>query len=136
MRDYGLDNDQIGGMGYMVGYAVATENLRLGRTVVADSVNPWQLTRDAWRAAARSASADYLDVEVVCSDEAEHRRRVETRTTDIAGHVLPTWEQVIRREIHAWDHEPLRIDTSAIDVDQAVEQIKNRAAEIGGPISH
>ena len=31
-----------------IGYAVAEDNLRLGRTVVADSVNPVKLTRDAW----------------------------------------------------------------------------------------
>ena len=35
--------------GYMAGYAVAEDNLRIGRTVVADSVNPIGLTRDAWR---------------------------------------------------------------------------------------
>ena len=34
--------------GYRVGYAVAEDNLRLGRTVVADCVNPIPLTRDAW----------------------------------------------------------------------------------------
>jgi predicted kinase len=31
--------------GYRVAYAVAEENLGLGRTVIADSVNPIQLTR-------------------------------------------------------------------------------------------
>ena len=42
----------VGGLGYMVGYATAKENLILGNTVIADSVNPWELTRDAWRQAA------------------------------------------------------------------------------------
>lgn len=31
--------------GYRSAYAVAEDNLRLGRDVVADSVNPWMLTR-------------------------------------------------------------------------------------------
>jgi predicted kinase len=31
--------------GYRAAYAVAADNLRLGRTVVADCVNPWPLTR-------------------------------------------------------------------------------------------
>ena len=41
--------------GYLVGYAIAEDNLRLGRTVVADCVNPWPLTRDAWVSVARRA---------------------------------------------------------------------------------
>jgi predicted kinase len=41
--------------GYRVAYAVAEDNLRIGRTVIADSVNPLQLTRDAWLDVARRA---------------------------------------------------------------------------------
>ena len=36
------------GEGYAIAYSVAADNLRVGRTVVADSVNPWPLTRDEW----------------------------------------------------------------------------------------
>ena len=43
----------VGETGYRVGYAVAEDNLRLGRIVVADSVNPLRITRDAWRNAAK-----------------------------------------------------------------------------------
>ena len=32
------------GAGYRVAYAIAEENLRLGRTVIADSVNPIKLS--------------------------------------------------------------------------------------------
>ncbi len=60
--------------GYRVGYAVAGDNLRLGRTVVADSVNPLALTRDAWREVAELAGASCVEVEVTCTDPAEHRR--------------------------------------------------------------
>jgi predicted kinase len=34
--------------GYRVAYAVAEDNLRLGLTVIADSVNPVEVTREAW----------------------------------------------------------------------------------------
>jgi hypothetical protein len=37
------------GVGYEIGQAVAADNLALGRTVIADYVNPWPLTRDAWQ---------------------------------------------------------------------------------------
>ena len=36
---------------YSVAHAVAEDNLRLGRIVVADCVNPWALTRCEWRVA-------------------------------------------------------------------------------------
>lgn len=35
----------VGREGYAVAHAVAADNLRVGRTVVADCVNPWPLTR-------------------------------------------------------------------------------------------
>ena len=46
---------RVEGEGYAVAYAVAGDNLALGRTVVADCVNPWPLTRAAWRAVAERA---------------------------------------------------------------------------------
>ena len=47
------------GAGYLVGYAVAEDNLRVGRTVIADSTNfDPQITRDAWLAVATRAQAN------------------------------------------------------------------------------
>jgi predicted kinase len=40
IRASGTVNPSLNDMGYRVGYAVAEDNLRLGRTVIADSVNP------------------------------------------------------------------------------------------------
>lgn len=63
--------------GYVVGYGLAADNLRLGLPVVADSVNPLPVTRDAWREVAKRLEAPFVEIEVVCSDEREHRQRVE-----------------------------------------------------------
>jgi predicted kinase len=112
--------------GYDVAHAVAEDNLHLGRVVVADCVNPWTLTRNAWRAVAARAAAPSIDVEIVCSDVAEHRRRVESRAPDIEGHVLPTWADVVARDYHPWDVGPLQIDTAHVLVDEAVERIRAR----------
>lgn len=79
--------------GYTVAYAVAEDNLRLGRTVVADCVNPWMVTRNEWRAIADRAGSPVCEIEIICSDISEHRRRVESRSADIAGHRLPTWPE-------------------------------------------
>ena len=93
-------------------------NLRLGRIVVADCVNPWPLTRGEWRAVADRTGVPALGVEIVCSDAGEHRRRVETRATDITGHRLPTWQEVVERDYRAWDVERMVIDTARLSVEQ------------------
>jgi predicted kinase len=112
--------------GYDVAYAVAEDNLRVGRTVIADCVNPWPLTRAAWRCVAERAGVAVLEVEIVCSDGAEHRRRVESRAPDIAGHGLPTWQDVVERDYHAWDRERLVVDTAASEVRASVRTIVGR----------
>src|SRR6266481_5125874 len=61
----------VGPSGYMIAYALAEVNLRLGRIVVADSVNPLGVTRDAWRQVAKTVSSAIFEIEVVCSDTDE-----------------------------------------------------------------
>jgi predicted kinase len=112
--------------GYEAGYAVAEDNLRIGRTVIADCVNPWPLTRDAWRSVAKRTRAAVFDVEIVCSDAAEHKRRVESREPDIVGHTLPTWQDVVERNYHVWDRDRLVVDTARSDVAASVKAIVER----------
>lgn len=109
--------------GYRVAYGVAEDNLRLGHVVIADSVNPWPLTREAWRSVAERAGVPSLDVEVICSDPFEHRRRVESRLPDIIGQRLPTWQEVLARDYHPWDREHLMIDTAHDDPEGAVRKV-------------
>jgi len=114
---------QVEGEGYAVAYAVAEDNLRLGRIVVADCVNPWPLTRSTWRSVAERAGVRAVDVEIVCSDADEHRRRVESRTADITGHTLPTWSEVVERDYRAWNGEQLVIDTARLNLEESVRTI-------------
>ena len=119
--DSGLVKEQwdLGPAGYYAGYALAKDNLRLGNKVVADSVNPLRVTRDAWRQAALDAKASYLEIEVVCSDKHEHRKRVESREADIPGLKLPAWSEVESREYHEWERDRLILDTARISADKA-----------------
>ena len=87
--------------GYRAAIAVAEDNLRLGLTVVGDCVNPWMLTRDAWRNAGWRAGAHVLEVEIVCGDIGEHRRRIEARQADIPGLIAPGWRSVENRGLPA-----------------------------------
>ncbi len=116
----------VGPAGYLVAYAVAEDNLRLGRMVIADSVNPLAVTRDAWRAVAERASARLVEIEVICSDPALHRRRVETRTTDIDGLVLPTWQAVLDRDYARWDRPRIELDTARATVEENVTEFMTR----------
>ena len=124
IRDAGALTGPMNDAGYRVAYAVAEDNLRLGRTVIADSVNPIEITREAWRNVAVRAGTKSINVEIVCSNADEHRRRVESRTPDIAGHQLPTWAEVTARDYDPWSDGRIVIDTAQETVEAAVERIR------------
>jgi Uncharacterized protein conserved in bacteria len=123
---------RVQGEGYRLAYRIAADNLRRSLDVVADCVNPWELTRGEWEAVATKYGARCVNVEVRCSDEAEHRRRVETRVPDIAGLRLPTWEEVRRRDYQAWTRARILVETSGRSVDDCVDAL---LAELEAPRS-
>ncbi len=61
--------DDIGPAGYMAAQTLAADNLRLGLSVITDPVNPFTVTRDAWRDVAVECGVKYLEIEVICSEE-------------------------------------------------------------------
>ena len=126
LRNSGMLRAEVGPAGYMVAYGIAEDNLRLGRTVIADSVNPILITREAWRQIAQRAAVPAIEVEVICSDKVEHRRRVETRQTDIEGHVNPTWDEVVTRSYDNWGPGPVVVDTPLKAVDDIVTELADR----------
>ena len=107
--------------GYLAARDLARDNLRIGRTVIVDSVNPWEITRNYWRETAARMKVKIVEIEVVCSDRFEHRRRVESRVADIPGHVLPTWRQVLERRYEPWKTAQV-IDTAGRRIEDAVSQ--------------
>ena len=109
--------------GYRVGYAVAEDNLRLGLTIIADSVNPWMLTRNAWRDVGLRTGAQVVEVEILCADLDEHRRRIETRASETPGLILPDWNAVIGRDYHSWDRDHVKVDTAGRSVAACVELV-------------
>lgn len=98
--------------GYRLAGRVAADILRANVDVVADSCNPVEASRRAWEQVALDAGASYVNIEVVCSDDTEHRWRVEHRTATVPGLRLPTWQDVRQREYHAWKTERLLLDTA------------------------
>jgi predicted kinase len=118
--------DDVGSAGYMVAYALARDHLVQGLPVLAECVNPLPVTRDAWQQVAREVHARYQPVEVVCSDPAEHRRRVESRGVDIPGLVLPTWGAVRQRTYAPWSDDRWVVDTSTQTAQQAAASLLQR----------
>ena len=116
----------LGPVGYAVAYELAREQLRLGLDVIAECVNPIALTRDAWLDIAAGSGAAIVEVEVICSDEVEHRRRVATRTTDVEGLLKPTWSEIMDREYEPWSRPHLLVDSARISVEDAAKLIAAR----------
>lgn len=120
-----VDRD-LGPAGYLVAFAIASSNLKLGNLVIGDSVNPVTESRQGWRIAAASTGCPVLDVEVICSDEVEHRRRVEARDADILGFKLPTWKQIKACVYTPWSDERLTLDTALLSPGDAVVRLDAR----------
>jgi predicted kinase len=119
----GVLHKTIDDAGYRVAYVIAEDNLRMGRTVVTDCVNPIQITRDAWIGVANRAQAKTVEVEIVCSDPQQHRQRVENRVSDIPGLKLPSWDEVISREYEPWPRKHIVIDTAHRTVSYNVNEL-------------
>ncbi len=116
----------VGPEGYAVAQSLSGDLLATGLDVVADATNRYALMRAAWIAAAQAAGARCLQVELSCSDVAEHRRRVQERVADIEGHRLPDWRDAVSGEWEPWRDADVRLDTATLSVQEAVAVIEER----------
>jgi len=112
----------VGPAGYVALYRVAEDNLRLGQTVIADSVNPIEITRAAFRKVATETGSGFIEVEIVCSDIMTHRQRAEARSTAIEGRSNPTWLQIQELNFEPWCPD-LRVDTFHMSIEESVSEI-------------
>lgn len=129
-----LPSDDMGPVGYVVANRIASENLRLGHLVIGDAVNPVEISRAAWREAAKIAKKPFVQIELICSDRDQHRHRVETRKGDIENLVLPDWQKVCEREYHPWPDADLVIDTALQSLEESsdilVKFVRDRIVSI------
>ena len=103
---------KVEGEGYRLAYRIASDNLSVGNCVIADSCNPIELTRNEWEQVAINLGCNFINIEINCSDNFEHRQRVETRSNDILNLSLPDWSKVQSRDFEPWVRERILIDTS------------------------
>ena len=114
----------VGPLGYEIVRDLARSNLALGAQVIVDLVNPLPVTRAIWTALAADIDVPLTVFECVLPDEGEHRRRVESRSSDVPNLKLPSWQDVVDRDYVPWDDardgERIVIDTT--DTEAALRQ--------------
>ncbi|MEL7109685.1 MAG: AAA family ATPase [Pseudomonadota bacterium] len=123
LRESMLNVDKPQDAGYRAICGIAESNLKLGHSVIADTVNPVPDSRRLWADAASASQARLINIEIICSDLEEHKSRVETRPADIDGHPLPSWARVQSREYHPWTSVDVRLDSSVLSVEESVARI-------------
>lgn len=117
------------GEGYRLSYRIVEDNLKLNINVIADSCNPVNLTRDEWEDVARSSNSDFVNIEVICSDKDEHKKRAELRKPEITNLKLPGWEDIENREYHIWRKDRIIIDTAGKSIQECEIELKQKICE-------
>ncbi|MEM7639007.1 MAG: AAA family ATPase [Pseudomonadota bacterium] len=114
MWESGLSRSETGITAYSVARAMAAENLKLGRTVVIDAVNPVEAARNMWRTLSAECRVPLIFIEALCADEAVHQSRIEARIRNITGMSEVRWDRVVerRQEYEPWTQTRLQLDTS------------------------
>jgi predicted kinase/8-oxo-dGTP pyrophosphatase MutT (NUDIX family) len=108
---------------------IAEHQLRLGRSVVLDSMAGSMAIRERWRRLAIHYAARLQIIECVCSDATVHRQRVDARRGEIPDWPDPDWSHVERMSsrYEPWHGERLVID----GVDPIDENLEQVAAYVG-----
>jgi len=98
---------------YEILSSLADAQLRVGGSVVLDSVAGHERIRDTWRELGRRHGASVREVECVCSDEPTHRLRIEGRERGIPGWYELSWADVVavRTQYEPWLREHLVLDS-------------------------
>ena len=106
--------------GYELALAAADTCLRAGTDVVVDAVFDVAAARRPFRELGAELGVPVHWVRLICTDRAEHRRRVTERTADLPGHVVPAWADVQARRVDQWHERHTVVDTAVGDPVAAV----------------
>jgi len=113
---------------YALAHTLADGQLARGQSVVIDAVNGVPAVRDEWEALARRWDAPLVWIKTICSDEAVHRARVESRNRGIEGFVHePTWDDA--EQVRATWYEPFAGEALVLDAVDPLEDNITRALD-------
>ncbi len=126
----GIDSDQPTGLAaYLVAETLAGNVLESGRSVIVDAVNAVLPAREQWVGLAGRHGNTLSFVEVVCSDSAVHRERLEARKRNIPHINEPTWNAVEQRldEYAEWEGPSAAADRITLDSIEPLSTIVDKA---------
>jgi predicted kinase len=123
---FDLCNFKVQGEGYRLAYRIIEDNLRLGISVISDQCNPINLTRNEFNNIAINNNCKYINIEIICSNEEEHKKRIDNRKYP------PTWEEILKRKYdpyyiymyyEPWVKEHIIIDTSKRTLEECTNEL-------------
>jgi predicted kinase len=120
LQRYDVQEHRPGHAAYGVVAALAEEQLKIGHHVIIDAVNPVKSARQLWVDLAERMDVPLRVVEVVCGDDAEHRRRVEARFASRDHDGVPDWVRVLERQA---EYEPYLGPRLVVDTYLAKEPV-------------
>lgn len=98
LQRYDVTEARPGYAAYGVVAALAEVQLGIGHHVIIDAMNPVRAARQLWVDLSEKVHVPLRVVEVVCGDDAEHRRRVEARYAARDHDGIPDWVRVLERQ--------------------------------------
>jgi predicted kinase len=114
---------KVEGEGYRLAYRIAEDNIKTGQSVVADCVNPWKLTREEWKETAVSHNAAYINIEIVCKEKEEHKRRAENRVPEVKNLQLPSWNKIQNLKYEQWEDSVITVDTGGKTIEESLDEL-------------
>lgn len=102
---------------YLVAETLATEQFKLGMSVIIDAVNAEEEAKNVWRELAKKAKVKLVIIECV-TDPKVHKGRIEKRVRNLHGIPEVTWDRVeARRKVYTpWKEPTLKLDTHVQDL--------------------
>ena len=120
LQRYEVTEARPGFAAYGVVAALAEVQLKIGHHVIIDAVNPGRSARQLWVDLAERLGVSLKVVEVVCGNDAEHRRRVEARFAERDHDGVPDWVRVLERQS---EYEPYLGPRLVVDTYLAEEPV-------------
>lgn len=126
----GIDSDQPTGLAaYLVAETLASTVLEAGSSIIVDAVNAVNPAREQWVTLAARHGAAITFIEIVCSDPAIHRQRLETRNRSLPYVNEPSWHAVEQSldEYDEWTGPSSEVDRITLDSVESLSTVVDKA---------
>ncbi|GAB3606890.1 AAA family ATPase [Conyzicola nivalis] len=131
----GIDADQPTGLAaYLVAETLTETVMRAGHGAIIDAVNAVDPAREQWVNLAARSGETLRFIEVVCSDLALHRKRLEERERHLPHVVSPSWFAVEQSldEYAEWSGSSGAVERLTVDSVEPLDALVERALEFLG----